>query len=106
MAVKTFARKLTRRGAWVVAIVALVLVLVLAACGRGGNGGAGGPGGYGGSGATGSTGETTSVQTSSASADAVIQTDADLNDIMATLDSVNLDASIDLSAQDNEGSVP
>jgi hypothetical protein len=36
----------------------------------------------------------------------VIQTDADLNDIMATLESVNLDAGIDLSGQDNESAVP
>jgi hypothetical protein len=100
MAVKTLVRKLTRRGAWLVAILALVLVLVLAACGRGGNGGSGGYGG------TDSTGGTSQVQTSSSSTDAVIQSDNDLDDIMATLDSANIDANIDLSSQDNASAVP
>ncbi len=84
--VRTFAQRLARRGAWVVAILALLVVLALSACGRGA--------------------ATNAVQPPTPTAtlpptEQVLQTDADLDAIIAALDSASIDASIDESAKDN-----
>ena len=93
MTLHSIGRRQTRRTVWLVAALALVLVLALAACG---GRGAGGNGGYNGGGSQGGSGG------QSASVTQVVQGDADLTAIMATLDSVNLDANIDESSLDNE----
>jgi hypothetical protein len=95
MRLTTYARILTRRGAWLTVTLALIVVLALSACARGGAGGQ--PGGQGG---TGGTGQAT-AQTADAAVNNLAQTDADLDAIIAVLDSASLDASIDESAKDN-----
>jgi hypothetical protein len=86
MMVRSYAHSLAHRGAWVVAIVALLVVLALSACGRGT--------------------ATNTVQAPTPTAtlpptDQVIQTDTNLDAIVAALDSASIDASIDESAKDN-----
>ncbi len=97
MGLKTYTRKLTQRGAWLIATFALIVVLALSACA-----GRGGAGGQQGSQSTGGAGQTT-VQTTggtSSAVDAVAQTDSDLNSIVAAMDSISLDAGIDESGKD------
>jgi hypothetical protein len=93
MTLHSIGRRQTRRTVWLVAALALVLVLALAACG---GRGAGGNGGYNDGGSQGGSGG------QSAGVTQVVQGDADLTTIMATLDSVNVDANIDESSLDNE----
>jgi hypothetical protein len=91
MMVRSFAHKLARRGAWVVAIVALLVVLALSACGRG------------------ATTQTVQDPTPTATlppTEQVLQTDTALDTFVAALDSASLDASIDESAKDNVALVP
>jgi len=96
MRLTTYPRMLTRRVAWLIVALALIAVLALSACGRGGAQ----PGGHGGPGGTGGTGQTT-AQTTDAAINDVAQADADLDAIIAALDSASLDASFDESAKDN-----
>lgn len=85
----------TRRLAMFVAAMALVLVLALAGCaGRGGAGASNGAG----SGNTGS-GQTTATND-------VAALDSDVATYAASLDQLSTDASLDLSAQDNENLIP
>jgi hypothetical protein len=94
-------RMFIRRGAWLIVALALVAVLALSACGRGGLAGQrGGQGGSGSTGGTGGTGQTT-AQTSDAAINDLIQADANLDVMVAALDSANADANIDESAKDN-----
>ena len=86
MMVRSYAHSLAHRGVWVVAIVALLVVLALSACGRGA--------------ATNTVQEPTPTATLPPT-DQVIQTDTDLDAIVAALDSASIDASIDESAKDN-----
>lgn len=85
----------TRRLAMFVAAMALVLVLVLAGCAsRGGTGADNGAG----------SGNTGSGQT--ATTNDVAALDSDVAAYAASLDQLSADASLDLSAQDNENLIP
>ncbi len=83
--------RIRRRGLWMVATVVLLLTLALAACG--------GHGQQSGDLSSANAGATT--DTSGAPSDAV-STDDDLQQMVATLDSVQTDTSLDLSSSDNE----
>jgi hypothetical protein len=86
MKFRSFAPMLARRGAWVVAIMALLVVMALSACGRG------------------SAPQTLQGPTATATlppTQQVLQTDSDLDAIIAAIDSAGLDANIDDSAKDN-----
>jgi hypothetical protein len=90
---RSFAAKVTQRGAWLIVMLALVVVLALSACaGRGAAGGAPGSGNPGG---TEQVGGGTTVAVG-----AIAQTDSDLDAIVAALDSANIDANIDESGKD------
>lgn len=87
----------TRRLAMFVAAMALVLVLALAGCAGRGGAGTGASNGAG-SGNTGS-GQTTTTND-------VAALDSDVAAYAASLDQLSTDASLDLSAQDNENLIP